>query len=456
LSQYATMLLNKVIETDDVDALTRFNITEADMPTTAEKQVYKFIVDYAKENRGKAPSYATVVSECPAFDYIPDVSDSYGYLTKQVKSLSAKLAFSQLLTPSEDGKDRRSVLEKNYQDLDGEKFLEWLQTNIDSIIMRTSVRESIGKTMAEIKESFLSEYYKREEGKSFKRWDTPFESLTEEIGGWFSGDVYGIMAESGRGKTYLICKIVDSLLRQGATVLVKSFEVKEYVWIARLVSIATAVDELLLDELGRKVGLPNKQILSGSLDGVTREEFIKIVETLDSYYPGTFYFQGKSDPALTRTLNDLDSELSRVKVDAVVLDPFYGLTDVYGKNANKTAGGAAEQAATRFEQIIGDHDVVGIYAVQATVEKKQMDETDTRELNLPTRDQVKTSKRLLDIATNLIAFDSVEKEGVAMLGIEKGRNGGEDFTLQLLALFDYGVLTEMPTGAESVAQFADF
>ncbi len=43
-----------------------------------------------------------------------------------------------------------------------------------------------------------------------------------------------------------------------------------------------------------------------------------------------------------------------------------------------------------------------------------------------------------------------------MLGIEKGRNGGEDFTLQLLALFDYGVLTEMPTGAESVAQFADF
>src|SRR5690606_15414487 len=103
-------------------------------------------------------------------------------------------------------------------------------------------REKVGRTLSDIKDSFRSEYERRKEGKSAKCWQTPFDSLTEEIGGWFSGDVYGIMAESGRGKTYLSIKIVDSLLRQGANVLVKSFEVKEYVYIARLISVITAVD----------------------------------------------------------------------------------------------------------------------------------------------------------------------------------------------------------------------
>jgi len=247
--------------------------------------------------------------------------------------------------------------------------------------------------------------------------------------------------------------MADSLLRQGATVLWKSFEVKEFTSIARLVSIATAVDELLLDEIGRKVGIPNKQILSGQLDEVVRDHFLEIIDTLDSYYEGTLYFQGKSGHKLTRSLDELERELMTGQVDAVILDPFYGLTDVYGKNVNKTAGGAAEYAATRFENIIGDNDVVGIYAVQATVEKKQTDDDGARELKLPTRDQVKTSKRLLDIATNLISFDSVAKEGVAMLGVEKGRNGGEDFTLELMALFDYGVLKEFPTGEVAASQF---
>ena len=165
------------------------------------------------------------------------------------------------------------------------------------------------------------------------------------------------------------------------------------------------------------------------------------------------YLQAKSDESLTRTLDELESELSRADVDVVVLDPFYGITDVYGRNQNRTTGGAAEQAATRFENIIGDNDVVGIYAVQATVEKKITDDDGRRELNLPTRDQVKTSKRLLDIATNLISFDSLENEGRALLGIEKGRNGGEDFRLELTALFDYGVLEELATGEGALEGF---
>ncbi|WP_141431940.1 AAA family ATPase [Bacillus sp. 03113] len=451
--QYANLLFSKICDEDNVSALTRYGITSADLPTAGERQVFRFINDYAQQNGGKAPSYATLTAECPDFIYTPQVGDSYEYLARQIKKYAAKMSFVELVNGSADkpGEMFRKFDELGEKDF--ESYVEWLQTTLEGIKIGTSVRKSVGKTLAEIKADFKAEFLKREEGSSAKRWDTPFESLTREISGWFSGDVYGVIGESGRGKTYLLCVIIDSLLRQGANVLVKSFEVKEYVWISRLISVATAVDELLVDELGRNLGLPNKRILAGNLDDEIRAQFLTVVETLDSYYSGTLFFQGKSGAELTRSLDDLEREVMTGTIDAVVIDPFYGLSDVYGKNVNKTAGGAAEYAATRFEQIIGDNDVVGFYTVQATVEKKQTDDTGTRELKIPTRDQVKTSKRLLDIATNLIGFDSVEKEGIAMLGIEKGRNGGEDFRLELMALFGYGVLKEFPSGEVAAKQF---
>lgn len=446
--EYGQLLLSKVIDANDPAALVRFGIDENHFATKGERETYKFIVDYAERNRGQAPSYATVASECQDFDYIPEVSDSYEYLTRKIKEYSAKQAVANLF----NGEKAEAV--RKFEELDGNSYIDWLISEVESIKIRTDVRNEIGRSLADIKESFRSEYLKREEGKSAKRWDTPFPSLTQEIGGWYSGDVYGIMAESGRGKSYLSARVVDSLLRQGADVLWKSYEVKEYTSIARLISIATATDEMFVDEIGRAVGLPNKQILSANLDELVRDKLFEILDVLDKYYPGTLYFQGKSGAELTRSLNELERELMTSRVDAVVLDPFYGLTDVYGKNANKTAGGAAEYAATRFENIIGDNDVVGFYTVQATVEKKKTsEEGEARELNLPTRDQVKTSKRLLDIATNLLTFDSLEKEGRAMIGIEKGRNGGEDFKLELMALFDYGVLKEFPTGEAVAGQF---
>jgi replicative DNA helicase len=443
--QYVNLLFNRIIDGNDVQALTRFGITERDLSTDSDRQVYRFITNYAEKNGGQAPSYATVAAECPSFYHVPAVSDSYEFLTRQIKQYSAKLAVKEVL-------EGKFVNDFNSES-DGNKLIDSLISELESVKMRTSVRDRIGRTMEEIKADFKSEYLKREEGKSFKRWDTPFERLNEEIGGWYSGDVYGVIGESGRGKSYLIAKFVDSMLRQGANVLWKSYEVKEFTSIARLISIATAEDEMFADELGRKVGIPNKQILSGKLEDVVRDQFIAVIEALDSYYPGKLFFQGKSGHELTRTLNDLERELATGNVDAVVLDPFYGLTDVYGKNVNKTAGGAAEYAATRFENIIGDNDVVGFYTVQATVEKKSTDEAGAREIKVPTRDQVKTSKRLLDIATNLIGFDSVAKEGIAKLAIEKGRNGGEDFELDLMALFDFGVLKEFPAGAAAASHF---
>ncbi|ATO08498.1 DNA helicase [Bacillus velezensis] len=458
---YGTLLISKAIEANDPNALLRFNVSEADFQTQGERKAFRYVMDYAEKYRGQAPTAEMVANEVPDFQPDFNIEASYDYLAQNLKNQAAERDFIEVVNGKVDPETQKQIKSSEFTERfeqaqktgDMQSFAEWLTSLGESLKMRTNVRNETGRTLADIKESFRDEYMKREEGRSFRIYKTPFETLNKEITGWFTGDIYGIMGESGRGKTYLICLILDSLLRQGANCLVKSFEVKEYVFIARLISIATAVDGLLLDKIGRKVGLPNKAILSGKLEDVIREKFFEVLDVLDSYYPGTLYFQGKSGRELTRTLSDLERELSDGKIDAVFLDPFYGLADVYGKNVNKTAGGAAEYAATRFENIIGDNDVVGFYTVQASVDKKEVGEDGVRELRIPTRDKVKTTSRLLDIATNLIGFDSVAKEGIAGIGIEKGRNGGEDFMLELLALFDYGVLREFPRGEAAAAQF---
>lgn len=440
MPNYGEQILSKAVNENDISALKRYGLTPEHFATTAERQAFEYVLEYAEKNRGQAPSYATFAAETTVM-YIPDVTDSFDWMTDALKESAAK---RQLYAYIEG--ELGDVFSRERS---GSAIGKIMQERVEQIILGANVGKSVGKTLSEVKESMRAEFLKREEGKSFKRYDTPFDTLTEAIGGWYTGDVYGVMAESGRGKTYLLGVIIDDLLRQGARVLVKSYEVKEYSWFARLISIITANEGLIIDDdMPEKhpLGIPNKAILNGRLEEFLRENFLEVLDKLDAYYKGQLYFQGKSDSSLTRTLRELDNELSTGQVDVVVLDPFYGLTDVYGNNANKTAGGAAEQAATKFENIVGDHDVIGFYTVQATVEKKREDDEGERELKLPTRDQVKTSKRLLDIASVLLTFDSVkaagEVGGIAEIGIEKGRNGGEDVRVELISILDYGVLKE--------------
>ncbi|MCZ0827082.1 AAA family ATPase [Brevibacillus laterosporus] len=375
---------------------------------------------------------------------MPEVGDSFEYMAKKIKNDAGKVRLHSFLTG-------RDVSDK-FSELPTEEFAAWLVERVEEVQVSVQTKKSIGRSLGELSIEMRDEYNKRKEGKSFRLWKTPFNALNEAIGGLFTGDIYGVMAESGRGKSYLIIVLIDELLRQGATVLVKSFELKAFLWVSRLLSVATARDEAFVDErTNQSVGLPNKEILAGKLEGDVESYFFDILTRLNEYYPGKLVLQAKGDRDLTRSLTELERELKlRPDIDVVVVDPFYGISDVYGSNANKTTGGAAEQAARKFERIVGENDVVGIYAVQATVEKKTREEGD-REIKLPTRDQVKTTKALLDIATNLFSFDSAD--GNAQLGIEKGRNGAEDLTVDLIALMDFGVLRELPSGEAAADQF---
>lgn len=465
MAVYGEQLLSKIVDSGNTQAIVRLNVKRSDFPTKSEQQAYDFVVKYAAENNGQAPSYATFVAANPDVTYIPEVTDSFEYLAGKLKDHAARREFEALINGRTDDSGRpveeESEFVRRYRESDSiESFADWLTKEVERIKMesRTGVRKNTGNTLTVLSSAFTEEYQKRKAGKSFTLWRTPFESLNAEIGGLYSGDIYGIMAESGRGKTYLSEVFIDELLRQGANVLVKTYEVKWYPWLSRLLSIITAREEAISStEFSLKVGVPNKEILSGRLEGEVEEYLLDLVSKLNEYYPGNLILQAKGDDDLTRTLDDLERELaSNPEIDAVVIDPFYGLADVYGRNSNKTTGGAAEQAARRLEAIIGAHDVVGIYTIQAHTERQEVEDGGQREVKTPKRDQVKTTKAVLEIATNLFAFDAAN--GIGKLGVEKGRNGGEGFEIELIALMDYGVLREpdRDTLAEQFATVSGF
>src|SRR5690606_37535235 len=98
--------------------------------------------------------------------------------------------------------DRSGEIDRKYREIGKsasvEDFVHYLTEKFNGITMGTGVPVIPGKTLAEIGRDFRVEYDKRKAGASFKLWRTPFPSLNEAIGGLYSGDIYGIMAESGR------------------------------------------------------------------------------------------------------------------------------------------------------------------------------------------------------------------------------------------------------------------
>lgn len=451
--------ISKMTNEKDAGPLKRYDLKPEHFESDEEREWVRYIMEYAKRNRGRAPSAEEMAAEFGntfADAYVADVPATFESLAREIKSDWAEREFVRCM------KGAGSVFRYNelFEKYRGVDLVKKLADHLERIIAEGDLTMQIGHTLGQLSELAKREYIEREEGKSFKCWGTPFESLNKEIGGLYTGGCYGVLAESGRGKSYLICKFADSLLRQGATILWKSYELEWYVIVSRLASIATAVDGAFVDqETKQKIGIANRAILRGDLDPASRKTFFDLMDRLEEYYPGRLFLQAKMDEHITYTLDDLERELSLYpEIDVLIVDPFENFEDVYaGRNVNKVAGGAAAAAAKRFENIVAKHKVVGIYAVQAeleyTKEEKEKIRAGMRELKLPTRDQVKTTKQLLNIATNLFSFDNVN--GHARIGTDKGRHGGEGFYVDLIANLDHGVLEEPPGGERVRDQFTD-
>src|SRR5690625_583734 len=119
----------------------------------------------------------------------------------------------------------------------------------------------------------------------------------------------------------------------------------------------------------------------------------------------------------------VEADIKQVGADFVVIDPFYYLA--YEKNTSRTTGGDASNTSMKLRSMTGRLSVVTVAITQSDVKKSEESEEGSRELRLPEREDVKKTKSLLEDAAVLIGIDSDYKQGLAIVGNMKGRDGGE-------------------------------
>src|SRR5690625_2104604 len=187
------------------------------MHSEIDRNTLRFIEEYAKENGGKAPSYAVVADSVEGFEYIPEVSDSYTSLARQRKDVTAQ---REVVSWFESGD-----LERKLNELGGQEFVnKWLPNVLESVKMRTSVREQVGTDIKSDVDKFLAEYERRKLGESFRVWKSKFDAIGEYI----SGNLYTVYGKSGRGKSIITLEDALFVAQQGVNVLIWEIEMSAY------------------------------------------------------------------------------------------------------------------------------------------------------------------------------------------------------------------------------------
>lgn len=444
--QYATLFLSKVIDENNVQAIKRYGITERDMPTDVEKDAYRFILDYAEQNGGSAPSYAVLIEAVPEFEYVPDVTDSYTYLQQEIKDYAAKTALSEYLS---------NFVEKYNRGERGKNLLNDLIKEVERIKIETDVRKNVGTDVDTVREKFLSEFERRKEGKSFRIWRSRFDTINKTTGGYVSGNLYVIYGKSGRGKSVTAYEEAVEFSLQGANVLIWGMELPWFeLWTRLIVSISgrEGVATAEINGLEIPAGFDASAIRAGRMPADFEQEFREFVSRLNQRIPGNIIVRAVDDDDFTsRTVSDLEADIIATNADVVIIDPFYYMH--FERNTSKTAGGDAAATSMKLRQLLGRMKVVGIAITQAEETKEERDENGIRELVLPQREHVKKTKQLLEDAYLLIAVDTDYKQGRGLIGLNKGRDGGEGEVFEIIYLPHIGVVRELETGEAAMGQF---
>lgn len=443
----AQLFFSKLIDDNNVAALTKHGITERDLPE-GDRQTFRFIREYQQAN-GTAPSYATLAAECPTFTYTPQVGDSYDYLAREIKKHSAQQQFAALVN-EQLGEKFETVGQKDIFSL-----FDWLQTEVESIKLRTSVRDSIGTNVKLDGQSFLDEYRKRKAGDSFKIWKSKFPGINEQIGGYLSGNMYTWYGRSGRGKSVFTMEEAIEAAMQGATVLVWAMEMSRFEWMARAYSAISGRAGIASDTIkgvDYEVGFENKALLTGKLT----EEFEAGFEVFlmrmaeGEYLPGNLILRAADDDDFyKRDVRQLEADILATKADVVLVDPIY-LMD-YEANTSKTAGGDVANTSKRIRRLAGQTGAVIHIITQAEEVRDDTDEDGKRELRPPKRAEIKKTKAVLEDATNTFGIDTLDGAGIIEIG--KGRNGGEGTQVEVLYMPNYGIVREMDTGQAAASHF---
>ncbi|MET3658470.1 AAA family ATPase [Sporosarcina psychrophila] len=424
------------------------------MHSDVDRATYKFITEYAAENAGKAPSYLIVAASVEGFEYLPEVSDAYTHLAKKLKEYSALQMIVAMLQRKSDSD--YSPFERALNDLGAERFInEWLPAQVSGIQAKTNVMQSVGTDIKTQGADFLAEYLDRKAGTSFKLWKSKFPRINDQIGGYFSGNMYTWYGRSGRGKSVFTMEEIIESAFQGANVLVWAMEMSRFEWMARAYStISARISDTIekVDGVDYEVGFENRALLTGKLSEGFEAGLRIFVEQLakGEILPGNIVLRAADDSDfINRDTKQLESDILTTKADVVLIDPIY-LMD-FDANTSRVAGGDVANTSKRIRRLAGTEKAVVHVVTQAEEVRDDTDEEGNRELRPPKRAEIKKTKAVLEDAANTFGIDSLDGEGIIEIG--KGRNGGEGTQINVLYLPNFGIVKEMETGEAVAADF---
>ncbi|WP_181349449.1 DnaB-like helicase C-terminal domain-containing protein [Thalassobacillus sp. CUG 92003] len=447
MAQHFEKFLSKVIDAGSARPITEHALTSNDAPTEGERKALEFIQEYAHENGGQAPSLRTTIENNPDFNYREGCVDSFRHYAKYAKEETA-IREVMRLTGSEEAND---ILNQRK----GTELVEYLQSKLEDIKMGTSVRDKEGTDIKRDTQKVKDEYLARKAGDSFTIWKSNFSVINNVGGGYISGNVYVPYGKSGRGKSAITTKEALYMAEQGANVLIWSMEMGWFEVMVRLFSYYSADQSIMKTEFNGvnfDAGFETQGISQGSLTEDFERAFFDFIDSINETLAGNIVVRGVDDEDFHRKdMRQLESEIIKNDVDVVVIDPFYDLD--YEKNTSKTAGGDAANTTKYLRRLAGKTKTVIFAITQADETDEQTDDDGNRELDLPKRKDVSKTKALMQYGRLLIAIDTNYREGRGLVGINKGRDGGEGEFNEITYLPQVGVIKEIEMGALAADQF---
>ena len=415
MANIESRLLSKVIDEGTLSELTKYNITVHDF--TLQKDTFKFIKDYLREF-GQLPSYSEVVGECEGFEYVPEVPDHIGFMCKKLKSDVAKRASFELL--------QKEATEK-FNNLNGNDFINWLHEETSRIKEVASVEVCSGVNFATNGAERKSWYEESKENGSGEYIPTPYNTLTEWLGGGFEqGDYVLVQAYTNRGKSWIASDIGVKAWVSEKGVLHYSPELSKKQQLQRLDTI-----------LGH---FKNSEIKNGALKN--EKAYLKYLEQFN---------EKQETPYIVKTMGDLPKGLSIDVIEAdlqanenikmVIIDGFT-LMNHKGADGNRNN---MTRTSRRLRQLFAKYKVVGVVVHQiptsAEKENRNEDEAGDRIVEPPRIDQYSETVAVIQDSCTVLNFDQCD--GIGKIRLAKARTPNVDKIFDLQVDFDMGYIKEV-------------
>lgn len=408
-----SQLLSKVLDEKNVLELVKHNVTEKDFNEIPD--AFLFVRDYVREY-GTTPDYRTVVSKFERFEYLPDVSDSFGYLCSQVKSMRTKREAVNIL---------QMQAGQQFNKLNGIEFADWLLNEATRLKNISGAASYSGTNFATNGAERAQKYDDSKEQRTFTYIPTPYPSLTEGLGGGFElGDYILISAYTNRGKSWISSQVASTAWKHKFGVLYYSPELTKEQQEFRFDTVIGHFD--------------NVKVRRGKLEN--EDEYKEYLETFDERNDVNFIIKTMEDLPKGLSVDVIEADLLAMdNIGMVVIDGFNLMN--HGKGGRDGMG----QTSRKLRQLFGRYKVAGVVVHQTptAAEKENMDadkEVGTRQPVPPRLDQYSETIATIQDPATILTFD--QHDGVGKLLIAKAREPVVGQTIDLRCNFNFGYITE--------------